>query len=371
MLYFKQHLRKTNYLLCILKSMNQLKGRVLVFISFLFFSSLIFASPVFANANTNNSTLSVNPGSVVADGSTTATISITVRDDSNNAVSGDTVTLTSTSDTGLSINGGGVGVNNATGTTDSNGNVSFTVSSNNPNPITDTFTTADTSNNPSVPLGSNSNVTVAFKTPGSCTAGAPGSTPQITSAIANGTSQITLTWKNANDPVTYYLLAYGIVSGQYIYGNPNIGGHDTKSYTVGNLAKGTTYYFAVKAVNICNPSSFSNEISATTTGGVIAVPTASTNTSFKNQNDITPTDAPIPSPTEQPTAIPTPAQTITAGNSKTQMLIYILIFVIAVGGIGNFIYWRYRQRTKKPVKTFGEDELEKDANQNEQNQKNT
>jgi len=45
-----------------------------------------FAIPAFANnnANTNNSTMSVNPGTIPADGSTTATVSITVKDDSNN-----------------------------------------------------------------------------------------------------------------------------------------------------------------------------------------------------------------------------------------------------------------------------------------------
>jgi hypothetical protein len=261
------------------------------------------------------------------------------------------------------INGGGAGVDNATATTDSNGNVTFTVKSNNPNPVTDTFTAADTSDNPSVPLGSNSNVTVAFKTPGTCTDSAPGSAPKLTSAVANGTSQITLTWTAASNPVTYYLLAYGLTSGQYIYGNPNIGGHDTTSYTVSNLAKGTTYYFAVKAVNICNPSGFSNEVSATTTGGVIIAPITPTDTSNTNdQNDITPTDTPTPTPAAQPTATPTPApiQTRTAGISKTTMLIYILIFIAVVGGGGNFLYWKHRKNAENPIK-----------NQDEQNEKNT
>jgi hypothetical protein len=352
--------------------MRQIKNSIFVFICTIFFSSILFVSPVFASANTNNSTLSVSSGSIPADGSTTATISITVKDDSNNPISGDTVTLTSTSDTGLVINSGNVGADNATATTNSNGNVTFTVSSNNPNPGTNTFTAADTSDNPSVPLGSNSNVTITFKTPGSCTAGAPGSKPQLTSAVANGTSQITLTWTDATDPVTYYLLAYGLTSGQYIYGNPNIGGHDTTSYTVGNLAKGTTYYFVVKAVNLCNPGSFSNEISATTTGGVVVAPVTSTDTSLGNQNDITPTDTPVPpSPTTPPTATPTPVQTAVAGLSKIKMLEYILIFIVVVGGTGNFIYWRYKRNMKKSAEIFEENKLGKDLNQKEQGQKNT
>src|ERR1035437_871035 len=112
-------------------NMYKIKSRVLIFICSLFLSSLIFALPAFANnnANSNNSTMSANPGTIPADGSTTATISVTVKDDSSNPISGDTVTLTSTSDTGLVINGGSVGADSATATTDSNGNVSFTVNS--------------------------------------------------------------------------------------------------------------------------------------------------------------------------------------------------------------------------------------------------
>jgi hypothetical protein len=347
--------------------MSQIKSRIFVFVCIVFFSSFLFASPVFASANTNNSTFSVSTGSIPADGTTTATISITVKDDSNNPISGDTVTLTSSSDTGLMINGGGAGVDNATATTDSNGNVTFTVKSNNPNPVTDTFTAADTSDNPSVPLGSNSNITVAFKAPGTCTDSAPGSAPELTSAVANGTSQITLTWTAATDPVTYYLLAYGLTSGQYIYGNPNIGGHDTTSYTVSNLAKGTTYYFVIKAVNICNPSNFSNEVSATTTGGVVVAPVTPADTSLStvNQNAITPTDMPTPTPEAQPTTpTPVPIQVRTAGISKTTMLIYILIFIAVVGGGGNFLYWKRRKNAENPIKNLDEAELEK--NQDEQ-----
>jgi hypothetical protein len=202
-------------------------------------------------------------------------------------------------------------------------------------------------------------VTVAFKAPGTCTDSAPGSAPKLASAVANGTSQITLTWTAATNPVTYYLLAYGLTSGQYIYGNPNIGGHDTTSYTVSNLAKGTTYYFVVKAVNICNPSNFSNEISATTAGGAVVTPvtpnTSSTNT---DQNNITtPTNTPTPTPEVQLTTTPTPTlmQTRTAGISKTTMLIYILIFIAVVGGGGNFIYWRHKKNVEKSAEIFEEE----------------
>jgi hypothetical protein len=262
--------------------------------------------------------------------------------------------LTSSGDSGLVINGGSVGSDTATATTDSNGNVSFTVSSNNPNPGADTFTASDTSDNPAIPLGSNASVTVTFTsivtpTPSSCNDQAP-ATPQLTSAVANNDNQITLTWTDAADPVSYYLISYGLTSGQYIYGNPNVGGQGTTSYTVNNLAAGTTYYFVVRAVNGCTPGSSSNEVSATTTGGVIAAtPTpvssveAASDTNI--QNDITPTDT--PTPTVTPTATPTPAPTLVAGTSKTQMLIYIIVFILVVGGIGWFIYWKHEKNLKK------------------------
>ena len=329
-----------------------MKTKVIVFIFSLLFSSFFFAMPAFANntANTNNSLFSVNTNSVPADGSTTATISITVRDDSNNAISGDTVTLTSTGDSGLVINGGSVGADSATATTDSNGNVSFTVSSNNPNPGVDTFTASDTSDNPSIPLGSTSSLAVTFTTPGSCNYNAPG-TPQLTSAVANGNNQITLTWTDVGNPVSYYLISYGLTSGQYIYGNPNVGNQGTTSYAVGNLVAGTTYYFVVKAVNGCTPSNASNEVSATTTGGVVAATsTPATDTTSDNSNqDIAPTDTPTPQPTVQPTAtpMPTPAPTLIAGTSKTKILVYIIIFILAVGGIGWFIYWQHVKNVSK------------------------
>jgi hypothetical protein len=308
--------------------------------------SLIFTLPVFANnnANTNNSVLSVSSGSIPADGSATSTISVTVRDDSNNAVSGDTVTLTSSNDSGLIINGGTIGADSATGTTDTNGNVNFTVSSNNPNPGTDTFTAADNSDNPSIPLGSNSSVTVTFMAPSACNYGSP-ATPQLTSAVAGSDNQITLTWTDVADPVNYYMVSYGLTSGQYIYGNPNVGGQGTTSYTVGSLAKGTTYYFVVKAVNGCTPGSFSNEVSATTTGGVILATPTPASSDTTSQSDIIPTDTPAPTPTTQPTVTPTPIPTLVAGTSKTQLLVYIIIFILVVGGIGWFIYWR-KQKNK-------------------------
>lgn len=94
---------------------------------------------------------------------------------------------------------------------------------------------------------------------------APGGAPQLFSAIA-GENEVTLTWGKAAGPVSYYLVAYGLSSGDYIFGNPNVGGADTTSVTIKNLTGGQKYYFVVRAGNGCTPGPFSNELSATPFG---------------------------------------------------------------------------------------------------------
>lgn len=96
----------------------------------------------------------------------------------------------------------------------------------------------------------------------------PGSAPTLLSAIA-GFNSVTLTWSKAVDPVSYYLMTFGTSAGSQTYGNPNVGGKDTTSYTVNGLSGGATYYFRVRAGNGCAPGDFSNELSAAPTGGFI------------------------------------------------------------------------------------------------------
>ncbi|MDO8429394.1 MAG: Ig-like domain-containing protein [Candidatus Daviesbacteria bacterium] len=102
-----------------------------------------------------------------------------------------------------------------------------------------------------------------------CTEAPAGGTPNLISASVSGDNQVTLNWSKASDPVSHYVVVYGLSSGNPQYGNANIGGKETTSYTVNNLSGGTTYYFKVRAGNGCNAGSYSNEISATPGGATI------------------------------------------------------------------------------------------------------
>ena len=94
-----------------------------------------------------------------------------------------------------------------------------------------------------------------------CKTERPAAPPILTSAVAHDKS-VTLTWIEAQDPVTYYLLAYGMSKDNLEYGNPNIGGRGTTSFTVGSLKNGVKYYFRVQPGNGCKPGEFSNTLTA-------------------------------------------------------------------------------------------------------------
>lgn len=96
-----------------------------------------------------------------------------------------------------------------------------------------------------------------------CDDNSPRGKPQLISAVSEGNNSVKLTWSEAEEPITHYLVAYGRSETEIEYGNPNIGGRGTTTYTVGELAKGVKYYFKVRPVNGCRPGDFSNKLSAT------------------------------------------------------------------------------------------------------------
>lgn len=164
-------------------------------------------------------------------------------------------------------------------------------------------------------------------TPTGCWDPPPGGSVELKSASASGTHEITLTWTDATDPVSYYLLSYGLAPGEYIYGNPNLGGQGTTSYTVGGLTTGKTYYFVVRAGNGCTPGTFSNELSA------VAGETLTSQPEADRPLDETPTPTPE-SPTATPTPTPVPevlaAETSSTGGSNP-LVSYIMLGVTALG----------------------------------------
>lgn len=99
----------------------------------------------------------------------------------------------------------------------------------------------------------------------SCNDSKPSSAPKLIRTEA-GINSVSLVWSEAADPVSYYLVAYGLLSNSPAYGNPNIGGKGTTAYTVNGLAAGVTYYFKIRAGNGCMPGDFSNELSVTPFG---------------------------------------------------------------------------------------------------------
>lgn len=102
-----------------------------------------------------------------------------------------------------------------------------------------------------------------------CNDPAPAGFPTITRIIP-GINNATIYWEENSSPMTYYLIAFGTRSGEYVYGNPNIGGPGTKSYTVNNLSSDKTYYFKIRSGNGCSPGAFSNEVSVKPLGNVLA-----------------------------------------------------------------------------------------------------
>lgn len=101
----------------------------------------------------------------------------------------------------------------------------------------------------------------------SCRDTPPATPPVLLSAASSASESVTLTWKEAGDPRTYYLIAYGENPLVFDYGVPEIGARDATSYTIDHLKTGTKYYFKVRAGNGCKPGKFSNKLTAIPGGG--------------------------------------------------------------------------------------------------------
>jgi hypothetical protein len=196
-----------------------------------------------------------------------------------------------------------------------------------------------------VPVFAQTETPMPTPTPTGCWDPAPGGSVELKTASPSGTHDITLTWTEATDPVSYYLLSYGLAAGQYIYGNPNIGGQGTTTYTVGGLTTGKKYYFVVRAGNGCTPGTFSDELSAI--AGEIPTPTPQPEAD--RPLDETPTPE-IPTPTPTPTPIPEvlAAESTPPTGSSNSFVSHIMLGATAFGVvcavIGAFLWLRMKKR---------------------------
>jgi hypothetical protein len=265
-----------------------------------------------------NSEYTTPSGQAPSDGSSTETVSVHLRDTNQNNVVGDVIVLSSSDDSTMKFP-----QNNQT--TDSNGNATFTI--NTTTPGTHKITLYDSTNN--VTFTNWFTVTFYDVTKG-CT-NTPTS-PKLTSVVSNSGSTATLTWINVDNPVSNYLISYGTESKNYIYGNPNVGGQGTKSYTVGGLSKGKKYYFAVAANNNCGTGGYSNEASVII-GQVVSTSAPTTKpVSTPTQTIITPSPVPTVFITEATEEVSEPTETPQAANSNVNMtFLYIGVGIFTSG----------------------------------------
>ena len=307
---------------------------------------LFLATHVFAGNPPDQGKSTINGTMVPADGLTSSTVTISIKDATGNTVSGnDSIVITSTNSStsfnpsSVTLDGSGIFYTQMKST--------FVGSV----PVTVTDSSVNTQITGYVYFYQPG---TAAPPPGACLDPAPGSTAKLISAVSSDAHAITLTWTDADNPVTYYLLSYGLSSGNYIYGVPNIGGQGATSFTVGGLSTGKKYYFVIRAGNGCTPGAFSNELSAIpgTVATATPVPTQTPQQTVDSNNAIS-IDTPVPAISVD-TPTPTPAglrvldtgvpATPNASNSfVNQLMIGATAFGVVCAGVGLVFFLRMKK----------------------------
>lgn len=292
-----------------------------------------FTLMVFAGNPPDQGKSTISGTQAPADGLTSSTVTVVLRDSGGNTLPGnDSVTVTS-SDSTTSFNPSSV-------TLDGSGTFYTQVKSQYVGSVPVTVTDITASNTKITGYVAFYQPGTAAPTAGACTDPAPGGGIKLTSAQSSGPNSITLTWTDATNPVTYYLVSYGLSSGNYKYGSPNVGGQGTTSYTVGALTTGTTYYFAVRAGNGCTPGNFSNELAATVGGNITPTPAP-----VVKQATVAPTPTPqnsyAPVPTDIPIlpANPAPTPPDMQGSNDTGKIVFTGTVIGVLLGAGAILWY--------------------------------
>ncbi|MEP7167533.1 MAG: fibronectin type III domain-containing protein [Candidatus Woesebacteria bacterium] len=185
-----------------------------------------------------------------------------------------------------------------------------------------------------------------------CSQPNPGSAPWIYGAIIQSENSILLYFTDSADPVDHYVLEYGTKSGDYAWGNSDIGKKGSRTYLVQSLSPNTTYYFRVRGGNGCATGAWSNEVAAKT-----KVQSALPGVRSRPDTDISklyPLAGPVPSPLEsiqpvqyqptiQPTLSPSPTVSVpTARKFPVRIALAVLIGASLLGG-GAFIVLKRKQ----------------------------
>lgn len=91
-----------------------------------------------------------------------------------------------------------------------------------------------------------------------CNAVKPEGTPTITSIKSLTSTKVKLIFTDPfTNNVTSYFVEYGPKEGEYIYSTASIGGKGTTEAEIGSLAENGTYYFRVRATNVCTVGDWS------------------------------------------------------------------------------------------------------------------
>jgi hypothetical protein len=162
-----------------------------------------------------------------------------------------------------------------------------------------------------------------------CTAQKPGSAPKLLTVKSTKYGEATLTWEKAKEPVTSYLISYGLKPGVAIYGVPDTNSLGT-TFTVKALKPNTVYYFRLKAKNGCALSDFSNEVALNACTG--------------KRDYVWFVDVPTPMPTIS--FIPTPTPTVMGAKISTAGFPWFWLFLILALIVAWFVWKKWQSNQK-------------------------